>query len=179
MNNIVKNILSYVLVIGIALLIKLFIFSPIKVNGTSMEPNLKDGDIMILNEIGYRLNGVDRFDIAVANVDGEKLIKRVIGLPGDKISYEVNDDEETGTLYINGEKVKEDFITDIAKAQTCKYNSDICLDEITVPDGEYYVMGDNRGNSKDSRMIGTIEKEDIAGIASVVIWPINRFGSKN
>ena len=78
MNNIVKNILSYALVIGIALLIKFFIFSPIKVNGSSMEPNLKDGDIMILNEIGYYINGVNRFDIVVVDTGDEKIIKRVI-----------------------------------------------------------------------------------------------------
>ena len=101
--NLVKNILSYVLVIAIALIIKFFIFSPIRVNGTSMEPNLKDGDIMILNEIGYHINGVKRFDIVVVNSDGEKIIKRVIGLPGERLEYRDN------KLYINGEEVVENF----------------------------------------------------------------------
>ena len=174
-----KEIIPYIIIIVCVVFIRMFIVTPVDVSGSSMYPTLKDGDVMLLYKLRLKTVGINRFDIVVVNTDEGKLIKRVIGLPGDKISYEVNDDEETGTLYINGEKVKEDFITDIAKAQTCKYNSDICLDEITVPDGEYYVMGDNRGNSKDSRMIGTIEKEDIAGIASVVIWPINRFGSKN
>ena len=174
-----EEYIPYLIIIFFVIIIRTFIATPVRVDGTSMNPTLKDGDVMLLYKLRLKTVGVNRFDIVVINTDEGKLIKRVIGLPGDKISYEVNDDEENGTLYINGEKVKEDFITDIAKAQTCKYNSDICLDEITVPDGEYYVMGDNRGNSKDSRMIGTIEKEDIAGIASVVIWPINRFGSKN
>ena len=74
----IKNIFSYVIVIVVAILIKVFIFSPVKVNGTSMSPTLENGDIMILNEIGYYLNGLDRFDIAVANIDGERLIDRII-----------------------------------------------------------------------------------------------------
>ena len=90
-----------------------------------------------------------------------------------------DDDGNTkGKLYINGETVEENFIDESAKASTCKYNNiDICEREVEVPKDEYYVMGDNRGNSKDSRIIGTVEKESIKGITSVVIFPFNRFGS--
>lgn len=162
MNNIVKNILSYVLVIGIALLIKFFVFSPIKVNGTSMEPNLKNGDIMILNEIGYRLNGVKRFDIVVINTDGEKIIKRIIGLPGERIEYR-ND-----KLYVNDEEVIENFAHGDTK--------DFTLIE-EIPKDYYFVMGDNRGNSKDSRVIGPIHKSKIVGKTNLIIFPFNRIYS--
>lgn len=166
MNNIVKNILSYVLVIGIALLIKFFIFSPIKVNGTSMEPNLKDGDIMILNEIGYLINGVNRFDIVVVDNDGEKIIKRIIGLPGEKVEYRDN------KLYINGEEVTENF----KHGETKDFNlSDINLSEI--PKDSYFVMGDNRGNSKDSRIIGPVHKSKISGKTNLIIFPFDRIYS--
>ena len=162
MNNIVKNILSYVLVIGIALLIKLFIFSPIKVNGTSMEPNLKDGDIMILNEIGYHISGVNRFDIVVVNTNGEKIIKRISGLPGERVEYRDN------KLYINDEEVIENFAHGNTK--------DFTLTKAVAKD-HYFVMGDNRGNSKDSRVIGSIHKNKILGKANFIIFPFNRIYS--
>ena len=166
MNKIVKNILSYVLVIGIALLIKFFIFSPIRVNGTSMEPNLKDGDIMILNEIGYRINGVKRFDIVVVNSDGEKIIKRVIGLPGETLEY------RNGTLYINNEEVIENF----PHGETNDFSlSELNIDKI--PKDYYFVMGDNRGNSKDSRVIGVIHKSKILGKTNLIIFPFDRIYS--
>ena len=103
MNKIVKEILSYVVVIVLVLLFKRYIFSPIKVNGDSMYPNLHNNDIMILNEIGYHLNGIERFDIVVVDTGNDRIIKRVIGLPGETVSYHGN------KLYINGEEVLEDF----------------------------------------------------------------------
>jgi len=161
----IKTILSYVIVIVIALLIKEFIFSPIRVNGKSMYPTLNDGDIMILNEIGYHINGVERFDIVVVKKDGERLIKRVIGLPGEKVEYKDN------KLFINGEVIDEDFSHDITHNFT--------LDEIgktIIPEGYYFVVGDNRGNSKDSRMIGLIKSSEIKGKTNFVVFPFSKFG---
>ena len=165
-NNILRHVVSYVLVIGIALFIKFFIFSPIKVNGTSMEPNLKDGDIMILNEISYYLNGVNRFDIVVINHDGEKIIKRIIGLPGEKVEYKDN------KLYINDEE----FVENFKHEDTNDFSlSDIGID--VIPKNSYFVLGDNRGNSKDSRSIGVINKGQIAGKANLIIFPFDRIYS--
>ena len=164
--KIVKNILSYVLIIGIAILIKLYVFSPIRVNGTSMVPTLNDGDIMFLNEIGYHLNGLERFDIVVVNSNGEKIIKRVIGLPGEKVEYRNN------KLYINDQEVAENF-----KHKTTK---DFTLEDIKVdviPKNYYFVVGDNRPNSKDSRIIGLIHKSQIMGKTHFVLFPFNRIGS--
>ena len=161
----VRNVLSYALIIVIAILIKLYVFSPIRVNGTSMVPTLDNGYIMFLNEIGYHLNGVERFDIIVANIDNEKLIKRVIGLPGDTVEYKYN------KLYINGKEVEEKF--------EHKETKDFKLSDINVeviPEGYYFVVGDNRENSKDSRIIGLIPKDKIMGKSNFILFPFNRFG---
>ena len=162
----IKTILSYVLIIGIAILIKLYVFSPIKVNGTSMVPTLNDGDIMILNEIGYHLGGLERFDIVVVNHDGEKIIKRVIGLPGEKVAYRNN------KLYINDKEVVENF-----KHQDTKDFELSNLNVEVIPKNYYFVVGDNRGNSKDSRSIGLIHKNKIMGKTSFIIYPFNRIGN--
>ena len=162
----IKTILSYVLIIGIAILIKLYVFSPIKVNGTSMVPTLNDGDIMILNEIGYHLGGLERFDIVVVNHDGEKIIKRVIGLPGEKVAYRNN------KLYINDKEVVENF-----KHQDTKDFELSNLNVEVIPKNYYFVVGDNRGNSKDSRSIGLIHKNKIMGKTSFILYPFSRISS--
>ena len=84
-NNILKECLQYFLIIIFVLLFRTFLYSPIRVTGDSMVPTLLDGDIMILDKIGYRINGLKRFDIVVIKYNNEKIIKRVIGLPGDYI----------------------------------------------------------------------------------------------
>ena len=163
--KVIKNILSYVIVIAIALLIKQYIFSPIRVNGSSMYPTLVDGDIMFLNEIGYHLNGVKRFDIVVVNTDKDRIIKRVIGLPGEIIEYKDN------ILYVNGEEVKEEFEHEITH--------NFKLEEIghdVIPEGYYFVVGDNRGNSLDSRKIGLISKSQIRGKTDFILLPFKRIG---
>ena len=176
----VKEIMPYIIIIIFVILIRSFIMTPVDVSGESMYPTLHDNDIMLLYKLRLKTVGINRFDIVVINSDDGKLIKRVIGLPGDKIRYKIEliDDMKKGTLYINGEEVDEPFISEVAQGNTCRFNNvDICEGEVEVPEGEYYVMGDNRGVSKDSRMLGTIPKKDIKGITSFVIFPFNRFGS--
>lgn len=163
----IKEISVYVIIILIIILLKMYVISPIRVNGTSMDPTLENGDIMILNKIGYRITKIKRFDIVVIKYKDELLIKRVIGLPGEKIKYENN------TLYVNGKKLDEEF------DKTYTYN--FSLKEIgstTVPDDSYFVLGDNREVSKDSRSIGFIDREDIIGKSSLTLFPFNRFGTK-
>ena len=164
--NRIKSVLSYVLVIILALLIKNYIFSPIRVNGPSMNPTLLDGDIMILNEIGYYLNGVERFDIVVVKTEETRIIKRVIGLPGEHVEFKDN------KLYINGEEIKEEF--------THEVTHNFKLDELgyaVIPEGYYFVVGDNRGDSKDSRSIGLINKSQIKGKTKLILFPFSRFGN--
>lgn len=166
MSKVVKEILSYVFIIVIVLLFKHYIISPIRVDGDSMNPTLRNGDIMLLNEIGYRLNGVDRFDIVVIDTDDDVIIKRVIGLPGDSIRYTDN------KLYVNDEEVEETFEHEITR------NYDISeLGSEKVPQNHYFVLGDNRTNSKDSRFIGFIKDSQIRGkVIKTIIFPFSRWG---
>ncbi len=175
-----KELVPYIIIIVFVVLIRTFIMTPVDVSGESMYPTLHNKDIMLLYKLRLKTVGIKRFDIVVIDTDEGKLIKRVIALPGEKIQYKIEDNgsSRVAHLLINGKEIEEKFITDTARINTCKYdNTDICEEEITVPEGEYYVMGDNRGVSKDSRMIGTISKKDIKGITSFVILPFNRFGS--
>ena len=163
MDKRIKNIVEYVAIIIAVLLFRQFLFSPIRVSGDSMIPTLKDGDIMILNKIGYSIKGLDRFDIVVVDYNGEKIIKRVIGLPGDYVEY--NDNK----LYINGEYIKEEY----ERKNTNDFILEM-IDENVIPDGKYLVLGDNRLVSSDSRIIGLIDKKDILGKTSFSIWPIKK-----
>ena len=177
--NYIKDILPYIFIILTVVLIRSFIVTPIVVNGTSMSKTLDDGDTMILNKIGLKLSDIKRFQIVVIKTSDSYLIKRVIGLPGEYIKYEITEDEfgkETAKLLINGKYVSEDFISDDTKLLTCKNDTSICTEGITIPKGYYFVMGDNRGNSMDSRIIGFINKKDILGTTKLVIFPLNNIG---
>ena len=166
MGKYIKEVLSYVIIIVLVLLFKHYIISPIRVDGDSMNPTLENGDIMLLNEIGYRTNGVKRFDIVVIDTEDDVIIKRVIGLPGDSIKYMDN------KLYVNGVEVEEDFEHEIT------HNFE--LEEIgseKVPMDCYFVLGDNRTNSKDSRFIGFIKSSQIRGkVIKTILFPFSRIG---
>ncbi|MGE7693713.1 signal peptidase I [Lysinibacillus sp. NPDC094177] len=163
----------------VAFLIKQFLFTPVLVKGASMMPTLEDKDRVIINKIGPKFKSIDRFDIVVIeNVllqknEEENIIKRIIGLPGDKIEYK--DDQ----LYINGEKFSEPYLDQKKKelkdsgSLTYDFTLEQDLGEITVPEGHYFVLGDNRRVSNDSRNpeIGFIPKEKIMGTTSIVCWP--------
>ena len=156
-----KEYVPYVLVIILVILIKRFVVTPIRVIGDSMYDTLHDGDIMILNIVGYRFSDIERFDIVVVDKGTEPLIKRVIGLPGETIEYKDNQ------LYVNGKKVKENYGSDVTEDFTVK-----------IPKGSYFVMGDNRTNSMDSRYYGPFKKKDILGKTKLTIFPFGRIGNK-
>ena len=163
----VKDILPYIIVVVVVILLRQFIVTPIQVVGTSMNPNLIDGELMLLNKITYRFNDIERFDIVVVDHDDDPIIKRVIGLPGEKVEYKDN------KLYINGEEIKENFKTN---GDTDDYNI-IESSHSTIPKNMYFVVGDNRINSADSRIIGLIDKDMILGKANFVLFPFNKFGN--
>lgn len=160
---------ALLIAIGLAVVIRYFLFAPIVVDGSSMMPTLQNGDRMIVNKLGKP----NRFDIIVFHAPEQKdYIKRVIGLPGDTVEYR-ND-----TLYVNGKPYKEPYL-DVYKQQITDglLTGDFTLEDtpggnITVPKGEIFVMGDNRRFSKDSRQIGTIPIEEVIGDTNVVYWPI-------
>ena len=146
-NEKVKTIISYIILILAVVLIRTFLFTPIKVNGMSMTPTLNHKDTMILNKIGMKINDIKRFQIVVIKTSDSYLIKRVIGLPGETIEYK---DEK---LYINGKKIKDPYYK----------NNTLDFDKVKIGKNEYFVMGDNRSNSIDSRIIGNIPEKDILG----------------
>ena len=163
----IKEIGIYIIIIILVIIIKTYVVSPIRVNGTSMYPTLHDKDIMILDKISYRFKEIERFDIVVIEYEGDFLIKRVIGLPGEKIEYKNN------KLYVNDKLIEEKFSKeDIENFKLSEIGSK------KVPDDSYFVVGDNRANSKDSRSIGFISKNQIMGKSHFILFPFERFGSK-
>ena len=167
MNKQIKEILPYIIIILIVVLIRSFIITPIIVSGDSMKPNLHNKEVLLEQKIGYNSSSIKRFDIVVIKKDNEEIIKRIIGLPGEHISYKNN------KLYVNDKLVESEY--------TYRDTNDFNLEEIcscsTIPEGKYLVLGDNRPISKDSRIIGLIDEKDILGKAIYRIWPINKFGN--
>lgn len=151
----------YVIIVVIVVLIRSFIITPGLVRGASMEETLFDKDLVLVNKIGIR-NGINRFDIVVINYNGETLIKRVIGLSNETVSYKNN------TLYINDVEIT----TPINFEETNDF-------ELKASEDEFIVLGDNRDVSKDSRIIGSIKKKDIKGKVNFVFFPFKRFGFIN
>ena len=154
-----KEISTYILIALIVILIRIFIISPVRVDGISMVPTLSDGDFMLVEKFD---KDYKRFDIVVLKNNSDRLIKRIIGLPGDKIEYK--DD----TLYVNDTKVDENF----TRGSSTEDFSISKLGVKKIPNDYYFVVGDNRNVSMDSRMIGLIKKSDIEGKA---IFDFNKF----
>lgn len=159
--KILKEFLPYVVIIIIVLLIKSYVVAPIRVNGRSMNNTLKNGDIMILDIIGLKTSEIKRFDIIVIEKNNEYIIKRVIALPGEKVEYKDN------VLYINGKVVKDKY----GKGKTSDFKA-------IVNNKSYFVLGDNREDSMDSRIYGPFSKDKILGKTSFTVFPFNRFGNK-
>ena len=151
-----------------------FLGRPFTVSGASMYPTLHNGDRMVLSKVG----DVHRFDVVILKAPDENVeyIKRVIGMPGDTVEM------KSGVLYINGKKVDQPFINTEALAKQTVFMDDFTLESLTgeskVPEGKYFVLGDNRGVSKDSRMIGFIDRSAIEGKAVFTIWPFGRIGGQ-
>ena len=155
----------------IAFLIRTFLFSPIIVDGPSMQPTLYDRDRMIVNKFVYRFKEPNRFDIVVFHASKQKdFIKRVIGLPGEHIAIK-ND-----VLYVDGEPVDEPYIyyNDDELIQSNFKLENIPGQYETIPEGYILVLGDNRNNSTDSRRLGLISMDQIVGKANIIYWPFDR-----
>ena len=176
------ELMPYLIILFFVFLIRTFIITPVNVNGTSMVSTLEDGDILLVYKLRYNLQGPKRFDVITLKNKNGALIKRVIGLPGDKLRYVIKQDEDgksVAELYINDEVVNEDFISDEAKLNTCVNDPDICNRVVTVPEDSYYVMGDNRGVSLDSRSFGFVTNKEAYGITEIRIFPFNKMGNFN
>lgn len=163
--ELIKKIYPYIIVVIVVVLIRSFIVTPAVVDGQSMEDTLYNNNVVILNKLDYKLNDIKRFDVVVLKYNGEKLIKRVIGLPGEHVEY------KDGNLYIDGFLTEDSYGktgTDDFKLETLGY--------LNIPGDMYFVVGDNRSNSADSRILGLIKKEDILGSVSYRIFPLTKIG---
>lgn len=162
---------ALLIALAFALIIRTFFFSPIIVDGPSMQPTLYDRDRMIINKFIYYLREPKRFDIVVFHASEQKdFIKRIIGLPGEHVKMEDN------ILYINGEPVEEDYLYDHSGENKQR---NFTLEQLPghyeqIPDGYVLVLGDNRNNSTDSRKLGLISIDQIVGKASLIYWPLER-----
>ena len=156
-----KEAVTYLLIILFIILVRTYVVTPVRVSGSSMANTLKNGEILLLNKFEYRFSDIKRFDIVVVKAHKERIIKRVIGLPGETLKY------ENGILYINDKMIEENYLDEVTKDFTY---------EGKIPDGCYFVMGDNRDDSLDSRYFGCFPKKDILGHASFVLFPFAKFG---
>ncbi len=152
----------------IALAVILFLYQPVKVEGTSMMPALEDQERVFINKFLYRfrLGEVERGDTVVFWFPGDpskSYIKRVVGLPGDKV--EVRD----GTVWLNGKPLKEPYVP-------AEYQDHVSMAPLTVPADHYFVLGDHRSSSNDSRSWGPVPRAAIYGKAVFSYWPVAKMG---
>src|SRR6202790_1800338 len=153
--------------IGLALVIIVFLYQPVKVEGTSMAPLLSDQERIFINKFVYRFEDIHRGDVVVFwyPLDRSKsFIKRVIGLPGETV------DIRHGLLYVNGQLIPEPYVPP-------QYTDVSDFGPVKVPKDSYFVMGDHRISSNDSRAFGPVASQFIYGRAVFAYWPVDHFGS--
>lgn len=169
LSTIVTFVLVFLLVIGL----QKFVIQPVRVDGTSMDYTLEDGERLLM----YKLAQVDRFDVVVLESPAEPgrlVIKRVIGLAGDSIEV-IN-----GQLLINGQAMNEPYLAQKEAEYPGYFTAPFSLADMTgvthIPEGYLFVMGDNRRHSVDSRTYGLVPIENVRGQTSIIYWPFNKMG---
>jgi signal peptidase I len=149
-----------------SILIITFLYQPVRVEGTSMLPRLEDSDRLFINKFVYRISAIERGDVVVFHYprDPEKsYIKRVIALPGDRLRI------DRGVLWINGQRQSENYVPE-------EFRDTRSFAETIIPQGSYFMMGDHRSISSDSREFGPVERRLIYGKAVFVYWPTKDAG---
>lgn len=165
-----RVIMTVIVALLVAGLVRGFLIQQYHVVGPSMEPTLRPGDRIIVNKIVYKIGDVSRGDIIVferRDTKREDLVKRVIGEPGDTVSI------KNCVTYVNGEPLREPYISKSAEA-TCQGED---MRAFYVPSNHYFVMGDNRSVSMDSRKFGAITRDQIQGRVTLVVWPRDNWGT--
>ncbi len=152
----------------IAIVVILFLYQPVKVEGTSMMPALTDQERIFINKFVYRFHvgEIERGDMVVfwyPHDPSKSYIKRVIGTPGDRVEV------DRGTVLVNGKALVEDYVPE-------EYRDQTSMASTTVPPGEYFVLGDHRSSSNDSRSWGMVPREFIYGKAVMAYWPLDKVG---
>jgi signal peptidase I len=153
--------------LGLALVIIIFLYQPVKVEGTSMAPLLSDQERIFINKFVYRFEPIERGDVVVFwyPIDHSKsFIKRVVGLPGETIEI------RAGHVYVEGRELKEPYVP-------ASYLDGSSYPSVQIPAGNYFVMGDHRDSSNDSRVFGPVGRPYIYGKAVFAYWPVDHFGS--
>lgn len=164
-----SDTIKYIIFIVVILVIAVYVVGLQQIVGPSMTPTLRNGDIVILDKLSYRFSEIKRDDIvALYYADTKFLVKRVVGLPGETVEFKDN------KLYINDKYYEEKYLDDDIVTDNFSLEE---LNYTTIPDDMYLVLGDNRGDSMDSRDsdVGLIPKKDIYGKVRFKIWPINEF----
>lgn len=161
-----------VVILALMVMVYLFVMSPQEINGASMEPNFHNGEFILTNKVEYRVSNPKRGDVVIFKSPKNKeidYIKRVIGLPGDTVALRNN------AIYVNGNKLEESYLAPgvVIFGESYLHENQ----EVTVPPGKYFVLGDNRPHSSDSREFGPIAKEDFIGKAFLRYWPFSQFGT--
>lgn len=173
MKSIIKELLSWLLfiiiVVAASWAVVTFVGQRTQVSGSSMETTLSDGDQLIVDKISYRFRDPKRYEIVVFPYKYEAntyYIKRIIGLPGETVQI------ANGCVYINGQRLDEDYGNELME------NAGLAEEPVTLGADEYFVLGDNRNNSQDSRAanVGVIHRDELLGRAWVRIWPFSDFG---
>ena len=152
--------------IVVSAFIILFLYQPVKVEGTSMLPGLEDQERIFINKFLYKFEPIERGDVVVFRYPrdpSKSYIKRVIGMPGDVIRI------EHGRVYVNGVQLAEDYVPR-------NFLDERSFTPVTVPERAYYVMGDHRSMSNDSREFGPVGEEFIYGKAVFAYWPVDKAG---
>ena len=157
--KIIRDLIPYVFIVFLVIIVRTYIATPVRVDGNSMRKTLEDGDILLL----YKMAKFERNDIIVLDEkeDEEIIIKRIIALPGETIKI------QNGKIYINDKEYNDEF----AYGDTSDY------EQVTLGENEYFILGDNRLISKDSRYFGTITEDEIIGKVVFRFWPFSKIGT--
>ncbi|MEE0421432.1 MAG: signal peptidase I [Lachnospiraceae bacterium] len=169
MREVISMLIYIAIVLALTFLVVRYVGQRTQVSGDSMYPTLHNGDNLIVDKLSYRFKDPERYDIIVFPYQYKEetyYIKRIIGLPGETVQI------IDGTIYINGSVLDENY------GREKMVSSGLALDEIQLGEDEYFVLGDNRNASSDSREpdVGNIHRDDIIGRAFIRIWPFSRFG---
>ncbi len=155
-----------ILSIGVSAFIIIFLYQPVRVEGTSMLPGLEDSDRLFINKLAFRVGEIHHGDVVVFRYprdETKSYIKRVIALPGDTLRI------DHGTVLVNGQRLSESYVPS-------RFTDERSQPELRVPANEYFVMGDHRVISSDSRDFGPVDRSLIYGKAAFVYWPMDQAG---